>query len=166
MMRKDINRFAVENTKLHASVEELKSELSGLKETEQQLEVIARAQDSNLKSLVKLVQENKITLQEMKQVVREDIIADIMGTGLKGERDGSGDFSDVEIKRLLLYMRGLPAVTVNEENLMLAVQKDRSILALFALIHDISTPGIQEGDNIFIINDENRELQTRFMEVS
>ena len=164
-MRKDVNRFSHENNRLAASVDELKGEVSNLQEKEQALAKIAETSQSTTQSLVELVRENNITLEEMKYVVRDDLVADLMDTVFKGERDQSGEFSDVEIQRLIRYMRGLPAVTINEELLRETIQKDRSILSLLTLVRDIGIDGMQQGDHIFMINDDNPELQTRFIEV-
>lgn len=163
-MRRDVNRFSVENVQLAASVDELSTKVVLLKHSEQRLEEIAAEHNSNTQALLQIVQTNKVTLEEMKQVLREDIVAALMNVVFKGERDESGDFSDVEIQRLLQYMRGLPAVKINEEMLTQAIQRDRSILSLLNLVRDIGIAGVQEGDSIFIIDEESKELQTIFKE--
>lgn len=81
----------------------------------------------------------------------------------KGEKDESGTFSDKEIRRLVVYMRGLPAVKVDEELLEKAIRKDRSMVSLINMVLDIYREGDQEGDRIFMIDDEDVELQTRFV---
>lgn len=163
-MRMDVNRFTVENIRLGSSMDKLTTKVALLRHSEQRLEEIARENNSNSQSLLRLVQTNSVTLEAMRQVLREDIVAALMNVAFQGERDESGEFSDVEIQRLLQYMRGLPAVKINEEMLTQAIQRDRSISALLNLVRDISVPGEQEGDSIFIINEENRELQSIFKE--
>jgi hypothetical protein len=161
-MRRDVNRFSVENIRLGASVNELTTRVAHLKDLEHTLEEIATGFNSNTQSLLTLVRENGLTLEEMKQVLRDDIVADLMNVVFMGERDQSGEFSDVEIQRLLQYMRGLPAVKINEKLLTQAIERDRTILSLLTLVRDIGVAGLQEGDNIFIIDDENTELQSRY----
>jgi hypothetical protein len=163
-MRKDVNAFFMENIRLGVSVNELTLEVQRLASMEQKLTELARREDTSSQSLVALIRDNRDTLHEMKQVVRNDIVTELMSAVFKGERDQSGQFSEVEIKRFLQYMRGLPAVTINEDLLMRAIHKDRSITSLLALVRDIGVVGVQEGDRIFIINEEDRDLQTRFIE--
>ena len=59
------------------------------------------------------------------------------------------------------YMKGLPAVQVNEELLQAQLDKDNSVLALMRLITDIGEEGHQEGDKIFVIDTDDEELQAR-----
>lgn len=164
LMRKDVNRFSQENVKLEANVDELAKEVTHLKTFERALAEIATEYNSNAQHLCQLVRENRVTLDEMKQVLRDDIVADLANVVFKGERDENSEFSDMEIQRLIIYMRSLPAVTINEELLKQAIQRDRSIFALLALVRDIGLDGEQAGDSIFMIDDDSTELQTRFKE--
>ena len=164
-VRTDVNRFAVENIRLGSNVNELSLEAQRLASMEQTLKDIATREESNSQTLVELVRDNRVTLNEMRHVVRSDIVTELMAAVFKGERDQSGEFSDVEIQRFLQYMHGLPAVAINEDLLVRAIQKDRSITSLLALIADIGVVGVQDGDTIFTINEEDRELQTRFIEI-
>jgi hypothetical protein len=154
----------MENIRLGNAVNELSSEAQRLVGVEEKLKEISTRQNSSSLALMELVRDNRLTLVEMRHVVRSDIVTALMEVIFKGERDQSGEFSDVEFERLLHYMRGLPAVTINEDLLSQAIQKDRSITALLALVRDISIAGDQHGDRIFSINESDRELQTRFIE--
>jgi hypothetical protein len=145
-------------------VTELDVQVTTLRGTEQQLKDITHDQELNVKALVELIEENQEIIDEKKQTIRQEIIASLMDTVLKGERDQSGEFSDAEIQRLIIYMRGLPAVTINELLLRKAIKKNRSMLSIINLVRDISREGVQEGDNIFIIKEEDEELQARFIE--
>jgi hypothetical protein len=163
-LRQEVNYFAAQNCALEKSNEDLKLKVFCLQETEQRLKDITKDQDLNVKSLVNLVGENQIILDEKKELVMKDIITDLVATVIKCERDESGDFSDKEVQRLICYMRGLPAVRVNEELLKKAIEKDRSILALISLVRDISRAGEQEGDHIFVIDMGEEKLQDKVME--
>jgi hypothetical protein len=158
-LREDVNRFSVQNVILSTSVDELKVQVFCLSETEQRLKDLTKQQDLNVKSLVGLVGESKQITEQMKKVIRLDVIAELIDVVLKGEKDESGDFSNKEIKRLVVYTRGLPAVKVNEEMLENAIRRDRSIFALMNLVLDIYRRGNQEGDQIFMIDETDPELQ-------
>lgn len=162
-MRKDVNRFSAENNRLGVAIQGMIVELVDLKQTEQRLQELTKEQDITVQSLVGLVEESKQFTEQMKEVVRLDLISELMDVVLKGEKDESGTFSDKEIRRLVVYMRGLPAVKVNEELLEKAIRKDRSMVSLINMVLDIYREGDQEGDRIFVIDDEDVELQTRFI---
>ena len=96
----------------------------------------------------------------MKQCIKRGIVSQLIATALKTERDESGDYDDREIKRLMTYMRNLPAVTINEEKLQEALDKtNRSLPALINIIYDLRRGGQQIGGDIFIIDETNKELQ-------
>jgi len=156
----------MENIHLGSNVNDLTMEVQRLSNMEGTLQEIATKQDSNSENLVDLVRENRITMNEMRHVLRNDIIAELMAAVFRGEREDESkdEFSELEIQRFLQFMHSLPAVTINEELLLKAIEKDRSITSLLKLIQDIGIVGVQEGDTIFIINEEDRELQTRFLE--
>ena len=91
-----------------------------------------------------------------------DTSCDLLEVVMKVDNTEDNELSQKEINRLMVYMKGLPAVQVNEELLREQVNKDNSVLALMKLIHDIGDPGIQPGDKIFVIDTDNEELQEKF----
>jgi alcohol dehydrogenase YqhD (iron-dependent ADH family) len=75
------------------------------------------------------------------------------------DRDESWEFSDKEINRLILRMKNLPAIKVNEDKLRAQVQKQRSFYSVIGLLQDINDETIAEEDHIFVVNEEEYELQ-------
>lgn len=157
-LRKDVNVFAGENVKLTKANDELNLQVFMLKENEQRFKELAEKQNANVNDLVKLVAENQVVLDSKKKCIREDIVESLINAAFEGERSEDGELSDKEIKRLLQRMRGLPAVSVNEDALKLAVSRDRSVISLIELIRDLGIDGEQEGDRIFIIDDHDPRL--------
>lgn len=162
-LRKHVNKIVVENGKLKDSVEELNGEVLNLKGSEERLKAISEEQGTDVESLLSLVKENGTIMRDMKRAVRDKIILELMTIAFQEERDRSGEFSDEELERLLQYMRFLPAVKINEELLKQALEKDRSIVLLLDLVSDIRETGVQAGDHIFDIDDEDDQLRSRFL---
>jgi alcohol dehydrogenase YqhD (iron-dependent ADH family) len=75
------------------------------------------------------------------------------------DRDESWEFSDKEINRLIMRMKNLPAIKVNEDKLRAQVQKQRSFYSVIGLLQDINDETIAEEDHIFVVNEEEYELQ-------
>lgn len=84
-MRKDVNRFSAENNRLGVAIQGMNVELADLKQTEQRLEELTKEQDITVQSLVGLVEESKQVTEQMKEVVRLDIISDLMDVVQGGE---------------------------------------------------------------------------------
>jgi hypothetical protein len=157
-LRKDVNIFAGQNVKLTKANDELNLQVFVLKENEQRFQELCEKQNSNVKYLVKMVDENQKVIDKKKKLIHEDIVESLINAAFEGERSEDGVFSDREINRLLQRMRGLPAVKVNEDMLKLSVSKDRSVLSLIALIRDLDVEGDQLGDKMFIIDDMDPRL--------
>mmetsp|Transcript_14751 Transcript_14751/g.23239 ORF Transcript_14751/g.23239 Transcript_14751/m.23239 type:complete len:280 (-) Transcript_14751:100-939(-) len=162
-LRADVNVFSGENKKLGSSIDELNVQAFCLKETEQRLKEVTKDQEINVKSLVSIVDENQDILDAKRKMILQDIISDLMDTVMKGETGEDNEFSKKEINRMMTYMRGLPAVEVNEELLRKAIEKSNSVLTVMNLINDIGEPGNQEGDQIFRIDTDDTELQERVL---
>lgn len=75
------------------------------------------------------------------------------------DRDESWEFSDKEINRLILRMKNLPAIKVNEDKLRAQVEKQRSFYSVIALLQDINDETIAEEDRIFAVVEEEYETQ-------
>lgn len=73
------------------------------------------------------------------------------------DRDESWDFSDKEINRLIMRLKNLPAIKVNEEKLRAQVEKERSFYSVIGLLQDINDETIAEEDHIFVVNEEEYE---------
>ena len=159
-LREDVNHFARQNIQLKHSVDDLEGNVTRLKGVEQQLRDITHDQELNITKLKGLVAKHKTINDGMKQCIKRGIVSQLIATALQTEKDESGDYDDREIKRLITYMRNLPAVTINEEKLQAALdQTNRSLPALINIIYDIRRGGQQLGDDIFMIDETNKELQ-------
>ena len=76
--------------------------------------------------------------------MKEDAIQDMMEVVLESGRDDDGHFSDVELKRLLLRLKNLPAIEVNQGKFMERAQMHRSISDVFAVMKTIYSPRTSE----------------------
>jgi hypothetical protein len=83
----------------------------------------------------------------------------MMDIVLLEDRDESWEFSDKEINRLILRMKNLPAIKVNEDKLRAQVEKQRSFYSVIALLQDINDETIAEEDRIFAVVEEEYETQ-------
>jgi hypothetical protein len=149
-LRHKVNDFARENMELKNNNTRLEGELVPLKESQVQLEKIAAKNGSDVKKLRALVKDNQTTLDAMNSALREDVIQDMMEAVLQSERSEDGHFDDQELKRLLLRLKGLPSIEVNEDRFMKRAQLHRSISDVFSLIKTI-TDDTPEEERVFTI---------------
>ena len=152
-IRSEVNELAKTNNQLTLSVSNLTQHVSNLKRTENSLHIHAIHEEIQVDALRRLIQQNKLILEEKEQLIRENLIAKLMYCVLEGESETDvGDtFDSKEIKRMLLYMQSLkPLVVINEPLLRKTIQTNNSTtLSIIKLINDLNRKGIQHGDRIF-----------------
>lgn len=148
-LRHKVNGFADANMELSNNTGRLEEKLAPLKETEQRLSSIAEKNGSTVNKLRDLVKENHKIQNEQKKLINDDIVQDMMEAVLNSERSEDGHFSDREIKRLVMRLKGLPAIIINEELLMAKLQKNRSISSVLDAMKTISDDSIPDDERIF-----------------
>lgn len=156
-LRKLVNKFAVINDGLTKNVDRLSTKVSGLKEIEAKLDKIATDQGTNLNKLRTSIRVSQVIIEEKKKLLKADIMQAMMDIVLLEDRDESWDFSDKEINRLIMRLKNLPAIKVNEEKLRAQVEKERSFYSVIGLLQDINDETIAEEDHIFVVNEEEYE---------
>lgn len=151
-LRHKVNDFADLNVQLKNNNNRLEAELEPLKETEIKLEAIAEKSGSDANKLRDLVKDNQSTLDAMNLALKEDVIQDMMEAVLQSERDADGHFSDMELKRLLLRLKGLPSIAVDEDKFMERAKLHRSISDVFVVMQTIYDD-VPTDERIFTISE-------------
>jgi hypothetical protein len=111
---KKLKDFAVANNVLAAQADQLENEAGSLKEAEEKLDSLAIEQGTNSANLVIVVKANHAIIKKQKELIKADTMASVMSAVLGSDRDESWTFDDGDINRLVLFMKGLPAIIVNE----------------------------------------------------
>jgi hypothetical protein len=148
-----VNEFAVVNNVLAANVDQLENEVGSLKETEEKLDSLAIKQGTNSANLVTIVKSNDAIIKKQKELIKADTMASIMSTVLRSDRDESWTFDNGEINRLVLFMKGLPAIVVNESILRQKLSDNRSLFAVMELLREIEREDIPEAERVLVINE-------------
>lgn len=88
---------------LEEEIEYLLDHESRFGNVEQELQEVARAQGSfNSKELVELVRENEVTMDYMRENLRQKVIQDVIGITIRSEKDSNQGIDRVEAKLLAL----------------------------------------------------------------
>jgi hypothetical protein len=128
---------------------ELEGELEPLKDTEAKLASIAEKNGTSMNTLRELVKENQKTLDGMSKRIKND-----MEAVLHAKRDEDGNFSDREVKILVLRLKGLPAIEVDEEKFAERASMTRSPSSVSDVMRTITDDTIPEDERIFTIVEE------------
>ena len=121
-LRHQVNNFADLNVELFENNNKLAEQLTPLKETEEKLEAIAEKGGANANKLRGLVKENKTIIEEGSKLSHDDMVQQMMEAVLDSERSEDGEFSDREVRGLLIRLKGLPAIDVNEDRFRSAME--------------------------------------------
>mmetsp|Transcript_4636 Transcript_4636/g.6069 ORF Transcript_4636/g.6069 Transcript_4636/m.6069 type:complete len:295 (+) Transcript_4636:16-900(+) len=106
-IRNEVNRLAIENNKLHNLINELENDVGRLKDIEEALSTLAKAQGASIEKLLFLVQENKRINRETKKILSASRLQDVLDIVIAADRDGSFHFDDNEIDYLILRLHNL-----------------------------------------------------------
>ena len=158
-LRKMVNDFAETNTKLSGNISRLQGQVTDLKDTESKLDAIAKKQGSSVDKLKNLVKENQRIIDEKHLLIKSDTMQAMMAIVLESDFDQSSDFSDKEVNRLVLRLKNLPAIKVNEEKLRAKLEKNRSLASVLGLLQDIDDDTIPKEEHIIVVNEDDYAAQ-------
>ncbi|KAL3916162.1 MAG: hypothetical protein SGARI_008018, partial [Bacillariaceae sp.] len=152
-LRHKVNDFAEENDKLTATVSNLQGELVPLKQTEEELRVLAEKNGTTVDKLSGLVKTNKVVQTEMKLNLRADVLMSMMDVVLEADRSEDGVFSEREIQGLILRLRMLPTIEMNQElfkkELVKITSTKEQLSQLLKLMEQINEDDIPDEKRVF-----------------
>jgi hypothetical protein len=129
-----------------------------LKETEAKLEAIAVKSGSTVEKLKELIKSNQITLDHMKVTLGDDVLASMVNIVLDAEASGDGKFSEKEIQKLILRLKMLPTIQMNEERFKehLAGMTDskRQLACTMRLMEQIQHDDVPEEERVFSLSSD------------
>mmetsp|Transcript_59628 Transcript_59628/g.69676 ORF Transcript_59628/g.69676 Transcript_59628/m.69676 type:complete len:262 (-) Transcript_59628:774-1559(-) len=113
-LRQECNRMGGINDELSGNVDELENTVDALKVFEEQMLNIVGQQTGAVDKLVNLVTENRETIDEMKRVMKAQVLEDFMGAILRSDTDGSDKFDENELEILYIRMKLNENVVIDE----------------------------------------------------
>jgi hypothetical protein len=155
-LRHKVNDFADENNVLTDNVNRLESELIPLKEVEVKLKAIAEKNGTSVEKLKALIKTNQVTINQMKEVLVSDVLASMVDIVLQSDKSEDGKFSETEIQRLILRLKMLPTIQMNEakfkEKLVTISDSKRQLAAVLRLMEQIQFDDISENERVFMLS--------------
>lgn len=154
-LRKEVNRLMAENNKLHDNVDELETQVGGLKKIEGELQDIATTQGTNVEQLVSLVKENQILLDAMNRNLKATTVETLLQIVLRSDRDESFHISGDEVDILMLRMQNVEGVEIDEHRLRKKIEKSGGDLScVIQMIKDMVNKDLPEEEQIFSVHAE------------
>jgi len=114
-LRTQANDLSYQNDILKGEVEKVGQQVDKLKGVESTLSDIASSQNTDVKKLVNLVNENKKIVVGMKEMLEGEALADLMEVILISDRDEDFKIDPEEVNSLILRLRNLNGVDFNED---------------------------------------------------
>jgi hypothetical protein len=165
-IRHKINDFSRLNTALSTNVTKLSTECHELQELEVKLNTLADEAGYTSTKLVELVHDNQDILKQERQLIQSDVIQAMIEVVFHADGDESGDLSEREVSKLLIRMKNLPAITVNEELFRLKVMANPKVRAVIDLVQELDMDNDNHGggddtdkaDRIFELNPDKYQV--------
>jgi len=137
-LREDVSRFALENDDLEMNTDSLTEKANKVKKAEAHLSDIATSQGSNITDLMNLIKENGAIQVEMEELVKNQIMEQVMGILMTVDRDQNFNLDDNEISMLFMRLRSVQGVeNIDEDKLRDCLQANRGLHGLMALFREM-----------------------------
>lgn len=152
-LRKEVNRLSLENDKLTQNIDELEPQVEKLKRCQTEMEIIAQQQGSNVDSLVSLVNENQKLLDAMDKNVRASTAQILLKTVLLCDTDNSFHISDSETGLLILRIKNVEAVELDEDRLRQEIKQSGGDLgSVLDILKSMADDRVPEEKKVIRVN--------------
>jgi len=137
-LRNEVGKLTGENDELEQNVDSLADQANKVKEVEGQLGDIAAQQGSNVNQLVGLVKENGELQKEMEELLKGQVMEQVMGIILMSDRDQDFHLDDMEINMLMMRIKGVPGVDgIDEDKFRQMLNDNPGVGAIMNLWRDM-----------------------------
>lgn len=136
-LRADIERMTLENQDLESQILRLAKKSEQVQVVEAKLQNIVATQGSSVGSLINLVKENGRILVQMDELLMAQVTQQLMTTVVRSDRNQDFQINQDEIESLILQIRAINGVDLDERKLRVALQGNKGIDALFDLIKEM-----------------------------
>lgn len=136
-MKLDAKRIALHNEVLTETVTNLEQQAAKVQSIEKKLQATLSSQGSNLDQLLSLIEENRKTLQYIKNIQMGEVMTSIFTTVLRVDRDDDFQISPIELKEALFRLRStdLNICTETVKTLFLSRPK-QNVTNLVKCVHE------------------------------
>mmetsp|Transcript_31284 Transcript_31284/g.46671 ORF Transcript_31284/g.46671 Transcript_31284/m.46671 type:complete len:261 (-) Transcript_31284:212-994(-) len=151
-LRGNVNELMQENDKLKENVDQLEVSVSSLENVEKDLSKLANT--SNLDRLVAVVNEQKRATANIKRILKNDIMVQVMRVLMDSDRNQDFVIGPNEIMMMILRMRNVNGVKFNEKNFRerVASEGSMSLTEIMDLFRDLEDDDIDEENAIFTMD--------------
>jgi hypothetical protein len=130
LLRENVGRLGTENNKLTISVATLTTHTVKLKQVQESLERVAKKSGQSVDRLVALVRENGNVQKEIHDNLQAQVLQEIVTVAVQTDRDRNFILSAKEVDALLVRIKNLPGVEVDEQVFRTHIKSDKGELTL------------------------------------
>lgn len=152
-IREDVNKLSAQNDTFRKSNDELSTQVSSLKDMENQLNDVVAAQGSSISKFTDLIKENKEILLEEKKCIGVRLLQDLLDCIFDADRDSDYKIDPEEIDNLIMGLQNFDECVTFDEERFKEVMKEKGygIEAVIDIVDDMVDP--TKKNPVFKIND-------------
>jgi len=149
-VRREVNRLAEENIRLHETVGKLSDTMDGLEDVEQALDVITQTQGASIDTFREQVEENREILETLKKQHRGNALQNLLQVVIRSDQDDNMTIEEDEIAPLLNRIKKINGVEVMEDRFKnMIISSGGSLSAVMDIIKNLMADDIPGGEEIF-----------------
>jgi uncharacterized protein YhaN len=136
-LRHELNYCHVEQERLHRTLNRMDSKVDQLHRVEQELGQYCNTGPTQLRALRNMVREQSVLTNKMTKIIQQNLLQTIMRVVVTSDHNGDFAMTSNELEALILGLKALPGVKLNETNFRAKMAEgDRSLRSIMELIRD------------------------------
>jgi len=139
-LRKDVMKFALENDEMELQIDALAQQADRVSKAEAHLGDIAASQGSTVNDLMNLIKVNAEIQIEMQELLKSQVMEQVMGIVIMADRDQDFNLDDGEISMLFMRLKSIQGVeSINEDKLRALLHANRGVIGLMKLFRELGS---------------------------
>mmetsp|Transcript_1641 Transcript_1641/g.2354 ORF Transcript_1641/g.2354 Transcript_1641/m.2354 type:complete len:405 (-) Transcript_1641:52-1266(-) len=160
LLRDKVNALTMENGKLTASIDEMEVQVAALQHVEEDLGQIAAKAGGQVDRLVSIVHENGQIQKEIKAILQDEIMQQIITAVINTDKDQDYNLSKREVRQLEYRLKHIPGVVFFHDRFQDFIASDEGDLTL----SDVIKIARNLGDDTVPINQQIFEFACKSMD--
>lgn len=129
-LREHVNKLTSENGKLKTSIDQMEEQVAELQHVEKDLAAVADKAGGQVDRLVSIVHENGQIQKEIKAILEDDILQQIVTAVINADRDADYKLNKMEVRQLEYRLKNIPGVVFYHDRFKSFLASDEGDLTL------------------------------------
>jgi hypothetical protein len=134
-LRRRFHYMRQERERLHRTLDRIDEAVADLQHIPQELHKLSK--NKNVDRLIQVVQEQKEVQEQMRKKINQQVMQQIMGVVVRGDRDGNWTLRLTEVEALIVRLGLVESIEFNEQRFRQLLTEDPTVTAVMRIIRSL-----------------------------